>query len=655
LGPERDCHFIQEKHDRGRIYLEQADGRRRVVGAIVRWSYETDKRTLVNPLADLSAAEIRGLRGVYLGTWPRGIEAKLRGLDPARVCVTITDESARGAAKELPPLPPELRCLNVDERSSMGIRSYDRLQDLTKLTFLRLNTLTVRQIDARMLQHIDSLRYLDLSMTGVQHLEGLARLKNLRTLDLTYNDSVRAVSFVRGLKQLRRLEIGRTPVEDLSPLAGLHRLVEVNANMTKVRRLPSGSMPGLRRLQVMSAPLSDRAVAAFARQNPRCAVLFRWTEALRQAAAGVTRVRVRSGGTCHRNPRRESTIFELRDPAKIRELLDHIAINDKGSGFHCMCCGTPTFELYRGAELIAMLGFHHGRSLRWPGGWPGDGALTKESARYLARLLAEHGWTGPLDEQEKAKRQRAAARRRTARIRVQVPPDLWRELQKAKNQADIVAALKQGIKDPIRRAVTYLRIFGSEGNASWNLYFGPDELLSGTLLPKVDRSTLSAAIRRAIRHPAGRSGAARWIFSEQKEGSIDARTLAAVLPRLARVGLSHPRSLNRRRTITALGRIQTPASVRMLLRVLEGRIKVRALPEAEKAEPGGMVQFGPADGKVPDGCSDRAHAALLLAQLERLEALSTIHKLLARSSGEDRRALEQAVKLLEKVPRGKVR
>jgi hypothetical protein len=655
LGPERDCHLVQEKHDRGRVYLKQADGTRRVVGAIVRWSYESDKKTLVNPLADLSPAEIRGLWGVYLEAWPKGIEVKLRELDPARACVTITDESARGTAKELPSLHPELRCLNVDERSSMGIKSYDKLQDLTKLTFLRLNTLTVRQLDARMLQHIQSLRYLDLSMTGVQHLEGLARLKNLRYLNLTYNDSVRSISFASGLKQLRRLEIRRTPVEDLSPLAGLHRLEEVNANMTKVRRLPSGPMPGLRRLQVMSAPLSDMAVAAFARENPRCVVLFRWTEALRRAAAGVTRVRVRSGGTCHRNPGRESTIFELRDPAKIKELLDHIVINDKGSGFHCMCCGTPTFELYKGAELVAMLGFHHGRSLRWPGGWPGDGALTKKSAVYLAALLARHGWTGPLDEQEKAKRQRAAAQRRAGKLRSQVPPSLWRELEKAKSKADLAAAFEQGIKDPIRRAVTYFRLFGSDGNASWNLYFGPDELLSGTLLPKVDKPSLSAAIRRAARHPAGRTGAARWIFSEQKEGTIDPRALAAVLPKLARVGLSHPRSINRRRTIVALGRIRTPAATRALREVLEGKIEVRQLPKAEEQEPGGMVQFGPADGKVPDGCSDRAHAALLLAQLERREALPTIRRLAARAKGEERKAYSQAIELLQKVPKGKTR
>jgi hypothetical protein len=65
------------------------------------------------------------------------------------------------------------------------------------------------------------------------------------------------------------------------------------------------------------------------------------------------------------------------------------------SGFHCMCCGEPSIEFYRGERLVLTLGFHHGQSLRWVGGWPGDGALITDSARFLVKWLADHEVEGP--------------------------------------------------------------------------------------------------------------------------------------------------------------------------------------------------------------------------------------------------------------------
>lgn len=62
-----------------------------------------------------------------------------------------------------------------------------------------------------------------------------------------------------------------------------------------------------------------------------------------------------------------------------------------------MCSGNLWFKFYKDDEPIAILSFHHGRSLRL-GGWPGDGVLAYGSAGYLCRWLADHGIKGPLHE-----------------------------------------------------------------------------------------------------------------------------------------------------------------------------------------------------------------------------------------------------------------
>jgi hypothetical protein len=117
----------------------------------------------------------------------------------------------------------------------------------------------------------------------------------------------------------------------------------------------------------------------------------RYTPTLRAQIERADRIRVRSGGTCHRQLQEEQTLFEERDPGRVRQILSHISIDPTESGFHCMCCGNPSLEIYRGDELLATLGYHHGRSLRWVEGWKGDAWLTRASAAYLNAWLAEHG------------------------------------------------------------------------------------------------------------------------------------------------------------------------------------------------------------------------------------------------------------------------
>ena len=126
-----------------------------------------------------------------------------------------------------------------------------------------------------------------------------------------------------------------------------------------------------------------------------------WTKALHNELKEATRLQIRSGGTCHRQAETEKTLLDLQDPEKVAIVTQGIQIAQSESGFHCMCCGNPTLEFYRGDTLIASLGFHHARSLRWPDGkWEGDGLLTEESSIFLIKWMADNGLSGPKDERE---------------------------------------------------------------------------------------------------------------------------------------------------------------------------------------------------------------------------------------------------------------
>lgn len=110
-----------------------------------------------------------------------------------------------------------------------------------------------------------------------------------------------------------------------------------------------------------------------------------------KALRGVDRIRVRSGGTCHRDPPSEKTVFEETDPEKIKQIIRAVRIDRANSGHHCMCCGGPSIEFYRGGELVVTLGCHHGKALRWNEGWRGDGVMTSESAAEVNAWLIANG------------------------------------------------------------------------------------------------------------------------------------------------------------------------------------------------------------------------------------------------------------------------
>ena len=138
-------------------------------------------------------------------------------------------------------------------------------------------------------------------------------------------------------------------------------------------------------------------------------------------------------------------------------------------------------------------GFHHGRSLRWPGGdWPGDGLLTSDSADALCDLLAAHGVKGPLDELVRSKRSNDAAARRFALYRNLLPQEVINRLANAETNEDAVNAFIEGEPDKAERVKITLRVIGCD-HGSWSHLNSLDPLALALLDNRVPSTFLGIA------------------------------------------------------------------------------------------------------------------------------------------------------------------
>jgi hypothetical protein len=513
LGPEHACHFVTTPDEDGRLLLQAAGGPQRVVGALVRWHYVDDRKVVYNPLARLPPDEVRRLWGIYLDEWPDGVAEKLKQADASRTCLTLTDNVVQKESGKMPSVPADTQYLCVEERSNSGIRDYQALGALTKLRYLSIRAMTAEALDARLIAQNQSLRYLDLGTRSLQHPEALSQLHQLEWLDLASIRDLATVDYAAKMPQLKYLAVNRTSVRDLSPLAALGRLAHIVASQSPVERLPDQPLPALRTLEVFSTPLSEATVASFGKLNPQCNVLFRWDAAFRQAVQQATRLRIRSGGTCHRDRAAEKTLFELPDAVAIRDFANLIQIDEEGSGFHCLCCGDPSFEFYQEDRLIATLGFHHGRSLRWPGHWPGDGLLTPECGERLPAWFAQHGY----DAFQKA-REAAIAAKRQEQEKLQAFLDCYPEpARKLFDPHEIneqrAKQIAQVIGDPVQTVLATCRALGTDGG-SWS-FMDTHQRLAYFIAATASNEEFYKALQQLRGDWRAELGAARLCFDEE--------------------------------------------------------------------------------------------------------------------------------------------
>lgn len=564
--------------------------------------------------------EVKDLRGMRIGDWSPSLESWLGRLDLKRVCIYLDSGSLGGHDKPaIPKLPHSVRHLILDSGGSWGCKDLSPLARLPELRFLSLAEAMPAAVDLKLLSGLP-LEYLSLpSFVPLENLAALQSMPGLKTLEANSCYQIGDARFLSGMTGLRQVflrhisSMPETPARplELAALGKLPHLVVFNAANSSIASLPSGQMPALRFADILLCGLKKEVVDMFVKANPQAQIKHSLNAELQSRLIKADRLRVRSGGVCHRDQADEKTIFDSKIATEVSELAGRFQVTEENSGGHCMCCGNPTFEFYRGDTLIAMLGFHHGRTIRWAdGNWPGDGMMEAGNAAFLIDWLDQRGFNGPKKEWQDQRRQEAAARRRWQRYEAILPPAVATRLNAAKNWDEITFILDSNVPKDAEGATLLLRLFGSDFE-NWSHYNAMDSQLAEKLLPGFPEDKLTEAIINALPKTEEGLGAVRWLFGEGKaEQWKDGQ---ATLETLARFALTHPDQDNRWRCLTVMRNVGAPF-LPLMREVMRKGTQPRATPQ-ELDDGGGQVVFRPSYLELPAGSSDQEVAAFCLQML----------------------------------------
>ena len=597
-----------------------------------------------------TADELKDLRGIRIADWSPTLEKWLGSFDLSRVCLLLESPALDGRDKPaIPLLPTTVRHLVFDTGGSWNCEDFKPLARLKDLRFLDLHDSMPAKVDLGLLAQLP-LEFLSLpSYAPLEHVEALANMKSLRTLAANGCKQLGDGRILSGNTELRQFfarHVTGDPEHPVVPLdlksfAGLKHLAVLEVAASSVGTLPDQTMPALKSADLLLADAPKEIISAFVKANSQAVIHHSMNAELRTALTKVDRLRVRTGGVCHRREEKEKTIVEIKDAPSIAEVVDHFQINEDDSGDHCMCCGNPTFELYEGEKLVATIGFHHGRSIRWwDGNWPGDGVLTARSSEFLIRWLAEEGCDGPRQEWLEQKRQEAAAKRRWQRYEALLPRDVTTAIKGAKTWDEIAHIVDQSKPAGIDGATLLLKLLGCDFEL-WNHYSGLDQALTETLLPAVPQDVLVKAILQCRPDTEEALGAVRWLFGEGKV--VDWKDQVKGIEPLAKFALKHPQQSNRWRCIAILRDMGTPC-VPLLREVMRAGTHPTELPKDELDEAGGMVTFHPGSIDLPEGSTDQQAAALCLQILNDQESMDEVARIRSQLSAEAAAKWDENVK-----------
>lgn len=401
---------------------------------------------------------------------------------------------------------------------------------------------------------------------------------------------------------------------------------------------------------------------------------YRWTGSLRKAVRETTRLRIRSGGTCHRAIEQEKTLAEITDAGEINRFIHGIVINGWRSGGACMCCGDPTFEFYAGDRLLAMVGYHHTKRLRWANGkWRGDGQLTAASRSFVISWLSQHGMDGPRRAREQEKRYRAEEQRAEKRYAELIGKETLaavavvsrkisqsfdpreetrlRMERQLKAEAEVFERYETDTRTSIER---YLRFMGVRNHEAWDTYWENEAVIAMRLLPRFKGPELAQAALAVMEDDEGRIGAARWFLGQSGWRNLDESDRERILPPLAHRALQHPHAGSRKIAMVGLTEINSVWAAELLRGALSRPTDPNWTRPEAKPWYGRKIDLGTGEEIYERECSDAVWAALCLAKMGNTESLHAIQKLADESQGPDRNLLDKAIQLLrdksEKTP-----
>ena len=498
LGPPGEYSFKTTTQFDGCLFQIEKNGQSRIVAANVM---QTIGKTLQNPLANMTPHAIAGLRGIFLDSWFEGLIEKLKHIDTKFTCLTITDQTASCSKNHLIPLPKGLHYLQIYERISSGIKDYRKLEEQNQLRFFRLRQLSDETFNVQLLAANKELKHLNLVGTSLENTDTFSLFTKLRDLQLGWCKNLESIDFIRYMPGLRRFDFNYTMVRDLIPLDDATNLVFVNADGTPSITVPVTTLPNLSELRVMGTRISNETLKILKTKNPQCEVYHGWGLALRRALVDVTRIQVFTEKLNQDGTTIEKTLLEIENPHEIEEFVNHIAIDEEESGFYCQCRGGPFFKFYKGDKLVVVLGLHHGNSLRWPGGWPGDGQMSQEFADYLIEWLDTRGVKGPKEEIEREQLMFQELDRIWNQWVEATPKSLRPFLSEpitSVTDQDLIGfheTLAQEMPDKKQRILKLFHWYGS-GQGLWNGYSGYEDVALRMLL-KYKTNDLLKAVHEA--------------------------------------------------------------------------------------------------------------------------------------------------------------
>jgi hypothetical protein len=612
----------------GITYRVLPDGKKVAVACAVSAKYDEPfdpgarfkvKPKVTNPMEKMDETALKALRGVSIGIWSEDVKKQLERLNLDKVCILI---ESFALSDGIPPVPQGVRTLVLDSGGTWRCEDMTGFTRLKKLRYLDLDDTMPDAFDFAVLKGMP-LEFLSLPWASkTSNTDVLSTLTELKTLVANYCSFLGDGRWIGNLANLRTLYASHlrstgesSPLAlDLAALAGLKKIEAIHAQSTPIESLPSTPMPSFKQASLLLSGASKEMIDAFANANPQAIISHSMNAQLADRLSKADRFIVRTGGVCHRTEADEKKLYESREQKEISELANHFVVEESGSGGHCMCCGDPTFEFYDDDKCIAMIGFHHGRSIRWADGtWPGDGMLTSQSAGHLVDWLASHGYSGPKDQLLESRKQEAAQRRRQNRYAALLPTAVAEALENAGSVEEATAAFEKNILDLEKRAVLYLRLFGCD-DGTWNLSSGLDQPLIEIWLPSIPQQTLTKVmLNLALKSEEG-LGAIRWVFGEGHLELIkdDDKTFSA----FAKFALTHPQESNRRKTLTRLRAAGTQIAITLLRDIMINGTELRVLDKDQVGEPGGQMTFYPDAITLPDGTPDSVTAALCLACLK---------------------------------------
>ncbi len=252
--------------------------------------------------------------------------------------------------------------------------------------------------------------------------------------------------------------------------------------------------------------------------------------------ATITRIRVVPVSNLCASAVASPPLLDTIDPADLASFRGCFRINEDPRTFgHCMCLGDPHFELFRGDDRVAVLGYHHGMAFRWDA-WKHDAWF--EEPDLLLEWLSTHGVDGPRRELE-ASAERAETDRRLRDQWLTAMPAFLRPFTErfwsfeTLHDRELHRELTRAIREALPRTEEQaLALFGWYGSGTGLMTGYPmHEGIPGTLLMDYSTEFLVSALLSSPLTAEQRLGAVRhfagWPYRQKRKA--DLRKLPAEL------------------------------------------------------------------------------------------------------------------------------